>query len=73
MNICPTSNIKLGRVASIDRHPIRRLFDAGVQVTVNTDDPLMFGSDLSEEFMLLHRAGLMTAAELDQIRQGSLQ
>lgn len=73
LNLCPTSNIKLGRVASIDRHPIRRLFDAGVQVTVNTDDPLMFGSDLSEEFMLLHRAGLMTAAELDQIRQGSLQ
>ena len=37
LNICPTSNLKLGRVASLRDHPIRRLHDAGVRVTVNTD------------------------------------
>lgn len=73
LNICPTSNLKLGRVARIEDHPIRRLYDAGVRVTVNSDDPLMFGSDLSEEFLLLHRAGVMSAGELDDIRREALR
>ena len=53
-------------------HPIRRLFDAGVRVTINTDDPLIFGCTLSEEFLGLYDAGLMTAAELDAIRLEAL-
>jgi adenosine deaminase len=68
LNICPTSNLKLGRVARMEDHPIRRLYDAGVRVTVNTDDPLMFGRSLSQEFLALRRAGVMTAAELDAVR-----
>ncbi len=73
LNLCPTSNLKLGRVARIEDHPIRRLYDEGVRVTVNSDDPLMFGSDLSEEFLLLFRAGVMTAAELDTVRREGLR
>jgi adenosine deaminase len=73
LNICPTSNVKLGRVAQMEDHPIRRLFDAGVRVTVNTDDPLMFGSDLSHEFLALFQAGVMTAAELDVVRLEGLR
>jgi adenosine deaminase len=38
LNICPTSNLLLGRVESLAKHPIRKLFDAGVRVTVNSDD-----------------------------------
>jgi adenosine deaminase len=72
LNICPTSNVKLGRVASLARHPIRRLFDAGVRVTINTDDPLIFGCTLSGEFLSLYRAGVMTAQELDLIRSAAL-
>jgi adenosine deaminase len=72
LNICPTSNLLLGRVASLAAHPIRRLFDAGVRVTVNSDDVLVFGSSVSEEFLALHRAGLFTPAELDVIRQNGL-
>jgi len=72
LNICPTSNLKLGRVESLTRHPIRTLFDAGVRVTVNTDDVLIFGSSLSEEFLALHRCGLFSAAELDRIRLNGL-
>ena len=67
LNVCPTSNVKLGRVAALREHPIRRLYDAGVNVNVNTDDPLIFGSSLSEEFLALFRAGVMTAAELDEV------
>ena len=72
LNICPTSNLKLGRVARLEDHPIRRLYDAGVRVTVNTDDPLMFGKSLSEEFLALRQAGVMSAAELDAIRMEGL-
>jgi hypothetical protein len=73
LNICPTSNVLLGRVASLKAHPIRRLFDAGVKVTVNTDDALVFGAGVSDEFRSLYRAGLFTAAELDTIRQWGLE
>ena len=72
LNVCPTSNLKLGRVARLADHPIRRLYDAGVRVSVNTDDVLMFGSSLSEEFLALYQAGVMTAAELDQVRLQAL-
>ena len=72
LNICPTSNVMLGRVESLGAHPIRKLYDAGVRVTVNTDDVLMFGQSVSDEFLNLYRAGLFNAAELDLIRQNGL-
>lgn len=72
LNVCPTSNVKLGRVARIEEHPIRRLFDAGVRVTVGSDDPLVFGTSLSGEFLALSDAGVMTPAELDAVRLQAL-
>ena len=73
LNICPTSNLVLGRVARLEEHPIRALYDAGVRVTINSDDALVFGVGVSEEFMALHRAGVFTGAELDRIRRWSLE
>lgn len=73
LNVCPTSNVKLGRIATLADHPIRSLYDAGVKVTVNTDDPLIFGKSLSEEFLGLFVAGVMTAAELDEVRLSALK
>jgi adenosine deaminase len=72
LNICPTSNVMLGRVPSLAAHPIRRLFDAGVIVTVNTDDVLVFGHGVSEEFLGLFEAKLFSADELDRIRLAGL-
>ncbi|MEI9997298.1 MAG: hypothetical protein WDM91_22065 [Rhizomicrobium sp.] len=72
LNICPTSNLLLGRVENLGRHPIRKLFDAGVIVTVASDDALIFGNGVSEEFLALRRCGLFSAAELDQIRHNGL-
>ncbi len=68
LNICLTSNVKLGRASSMREHPIRVLFHAGVKVTVNTDDPLIFGCTLSDEFLALFEAGVLTAREPDFIR-----
>jgi adenosine deaminase len=73
LNICPTSNLLLGRVERLRDHPIRRLFDAGVKVTVNTDDAIVFGIGVSEELLRLHQAGVFTPAELDLIRRWGLE
>ena len=73
LNICPTSNVLLGGVAQMSTHPIRLLYDHGVPVTVNTDDLMVFGQSVSEEFLNLHRAGILSPAELDDIRQVGLR
>ncbi|MFF9503994.1 adenosine deaminase [Streptomyces sp. NPDC014656] len=55
LEVCPTSNIATRAVATLDEHPIRRMVDAGVLVTVNSDDPPMFGSDLNNEYAVAAR------------------
>ena len=50
--VCPTSNVRTRAVASLAEHPLRRLYDAGVRVTVNSDDPTFFGASLLDELEL---------------------
>jgi adenosine deaminase len=73
LNVCPTSNLMLGRVESLASHPIRKFYDAGIKVTINTDDMLMFGASVSDEFLNLYRVGCRTADELEQIRLNGLR
>jgi adenosine deaminase len=73
LNICPTSNVKLGRVKSIKEHPIKALYHAGVNVTINSDDVLIFDSDISKEYMRLYKDGTLSAEELDKIRISGLK
>jgi adenosine deaminase len=72
LNVCPTSNVMLGRVDHLASHPIRKLYDAGVEVTVNADDVLVFGNGVSEEFLALYQTNVFDADELDTIRQAGL-
>lgn len=72
LNICPTSNVILGRVKSIRDHPIRILYDYGVKVTVNSDDIMLFGQSVSQEYLNLFRTGVFSADELEEIRQNGL-
>lgn len=55
LEVCPTSNLRTGVVSDLAAHPFRRLDDAGVQLTVNSDDPPMFGTTLTDEFRLLRQ------------------
>ena len=73
LNICPTSNVMLARVEDLRSHPIRKLYDAGIRVTINTDDVLMFGRSVSEEFLAPYQAGMFSAAELEGIRLNGLR
>ena len=57
LEVSPTSNYCLGVVAPGEPHPIRRMVDAGLYCTVNSDDPPMFGTDLNREYGLLAAQG----------------
>ncbi|MFI1093135.1 adenosine deaminase [Streptomyces sp. NPDC020917] len=69
LEVCPTSNIATRAVAVLEEHPIRQMVDAGVLVTVNSDDPPMFGTDLNTEYAVaarllgLDRAGVAALAK----------
>lgn len=67
LEICPTSNIRLGVFPDYASHPLRRLWDAGVMVSVNSDDPPMFGTDLVHEYEILVEYFGFTQDELERI------
>ncbi|NYV74805.1 adenosine deaminase [Streptomyces sp. UH6] len=55
LEVCPTSNIATRAVRTLDEHPIKEFVKAGVLVTVNSDDPPMFGTDLNNEYAVAAR------------------
>ncbi|GGW99320.1 adenosine deaminase [Streptomyces chryseus] len=55
LEVCPTSNIATRAVATLDEHPLGEMVDAGVLVTINSDDPPMFGTDLNSEYAVAAR------------------
>ncbi|MGW2019526.1 adenosine deaminase [Streptomyces sp. NPDC001927] len=55
LEVCPTSNIATRAVADLDQHPIKEMVAAGVLVTINSDDPPMFGTDLNNEYAVAAR------------------
>lgn len=57
LEVCPTSNYRLGLVSASEIHPLRRMVDAGLYCTINSDDPAMFGTDLTSEYLLLAEQG----------------
>ena len=65
LDVCPTSNVALRVVPDLDEHPIRELVAAGVTVTINTDDPPMFSTDLNAEYAIAARL-----LDLDEQRRG---
>lgn len=64
LEVCPLSNVATGVVADIAAHPVRRYHDAGIPVTINTDDPGMFHNTLAEEYALLNQVHGFTPAEI---------
>jgi len=55
LEVCPISNLRTGLVPRLEQHPIRQLVDSGVVVTVNTDDPKMFNTTMTDELFALRR------------------
>ncbi len=72
IEMCPTSNLRTGVVPSLQKHPIRTFFDRCIKVTVNTDDPSMFNTDMNNEYLQLHRQLNFTVSELFKLTLNAL-
>ena len=73
LELNPTSNVRTGVCASFADHPLRGYFDAGLLVTINSDDPAFFGSDLANEYRLAHTVQGFSREELRQLAGNSIR
>ena len=72
LTMCPLSNVRLQVVPDLAAHPLPRLLDAGVRVTVNSDDPAYFGGYVADNYLALAEAFAMSEADLAALAQASL-
>jgi adenosine deaminase len=70
---CPVSNVRTGVCEAIEKHPVRTYFDSGISISVNSDDPTMFGTDMNNEYLTLHEAQGFTILELFEISMNTLK
>jgi adenosine deaminase len=70
LEVCPTSNVRLGVFPSYQAHPVKVLFDAGVPITINTDDPTFFGTTLADEYARIHAAGVQEDKIFEMLKNG---
>jgi adenosine deaminase len=73
LEMCPISNVRTRAVPDLAAHPIRRFFDAGLLVTVNTDDPAMFQTSLAHEYRELVRVHGFTFAEIRRFVENAVE
>ena len=66
-DVCPISNVKLCVAPTLREHPLRKLMEAGVRCTVSTDDPLVFGNSLTDEYAALAEEAAFTRGELARL------
>ena len=73
VEVCISSNLRTGCCPALEQHPVRRYFDSGVMVTLNSDDPAMFESDLENEYRLAHDAFGFTPEHLRELAANSVE
>jgi adenosine deaminase len=73
LDICPSSNIKLGLYSSLAEHPLDRLRAAGVPVSVNTDDPALLGVTLVDEYTSCTETFHWSADEVRSVARTSIE
>ena len=73
LTVCPLSNVKLNVYAAIEHHNFKRLFDAGLCLTVNSDDPAYFGGYILENYLAVQRAFDLSRADLSLLARNSFE
>jgi aminodeoxyfutalosine deaminase len=73
VEVCITSNVMTGCCAALEKHPVRELFDAGVLVTLNTDDPEMFHTSLLREYQIARQVFGFSEDEVRELARNSFR
>ena len=73
LEVCITSNVRTGAVASLCEHPVKKLHDAGVPIVLDTDDPALFGCTLAGEYELAAREFGFTDEQMAEIERNSVR
>ncbi len=73
IEICVTSNLRTGCCAELAQHPVRRYFDQGLMLTINSDDPAMFRTSLVEEYALVQETFGFTDEHLRELARNSFE
>ncbi|GAA3764051.1 adenosine deaminase [Spinactinospora alkalitolerans] len=73
LEVCPSSNVGLGVVQDVSHVPLRRLFDAGAPIALGTDDPLLFGPRLAEQYEIARDVFGFSDAELAELARMSIR
>jgi adenosine deaminase/aminodeoxyfutalosine deaminase len=71
IEVCLTSNVATGVLASLEDHPLPRFLEAGLLVTLNTDDPAMFGTDLENEYLVAARKFHLGREQLTELARNA--
>ena len=71
LTVCPLSNLKLAVVGDLSIHPLKRMLDLGLLVTVNSDDPAYFGGYINENYVRVAQALRLDEAELEALADNS--
>ena len=73
LEICLTSNVRTGGLADLAQHPARHYLERGLLISLNTDDPALFGTDLNREYRLAHQLFGLGQRELTRLAEASFQ
>ena len=73
IELCPLSNLRTRVIDSIEDHPVKTFIEMGIPVSINTDDPKMFGNSLAEEYQILRDSFNFSKAAIQNIISDSIQ
>tara|TARA_R110002072_G_scaffold291008_1_gene458933 strand:- start:55007 stop:56011 length:1005 start_codon:yes stop_codon:yes gene_type:complete len=73
LTVCPLSNTALQVVDDLKNHPIKKMMDKGLKVTVNSDDPAYFGGQVNQNYVEIQEALGLTKADLYELAKNSFQ
>lgn len=73
LTLCPLSNLKLGVIKNMREHPLKRMMDKGLLVTVNSDDPAYFGGYLNENYLAVQKALQLEKQDICTLAKNSFE
>lgn len=73
LTVCPLSNVKLRVVKTLGDHPVKRMLDRGLRVTLNSDDPAYFGGYILDNYLAVAQTFALSPAEIATIARNAIE